>query len=118
MSHRHADVTAFKSQRAHRYPIRVPVRYRSSGADTWHDGRIENISESGMLFEAEHPVAVNTPVEMTFVLPATMSVEPPAELICRGTIVRAVPTSRKRRPLTLAATIVTYRFRRQDLSHH
>jgi len=114
MSHRRADVTAFKSQRAHRYPIRVPVRYRSRGADTWHDGRIENISESGMLFEAEHPVAVNTPVEMTFVLPATMS----AELICRGTIVRAVPTSRKRRPLTLAATIVTYRFRRQDLSHH
>ena len=113
MSHRRADVTAFKSQRAHRYLIRVPVRYRSSDADTWHDGRIENISESGMLFEAEHPVAVNTPVEMKFVLPATMSVEPPAELVCHGRIVRAVPTSKKRRPLALAATIVTYRFRRQ-----
>jgi hypothetical protein len=115
MSHRRGDVTAFKSQRAHRYPVRVPVRYRSSDADTWHDGRIENISESGMLFEAEYPVAVNTPVEMKFVLPATMPVEP-AEVVCHGRIVRAVPTSKKRRPLALAATIVTYRFRRQDLS--
>ena len=118
MRDRRRDVTALQSQRAQRYPIRLPVRYRPSGTDTWHDGRIENISESGMLFEAEHPVAVNTPVEMTFVLPSTMSDEAPAELVCRGRIVRAVPTSKKRRPLALAATIATYRFRRQSPLQH
>ena len=112
------DVPAFKSQRAHRYPIRVPVRYRSSGHKEWHEGKIENISRSGLLFEAEHAVAADTRVEMRFFLPETMSVEHPAEVVCRGKIVRTVPTSERRGTPALAATIATYRFRRRGLSRH
>jgi|SRR6516164_9024715 len=113
---RPGDVRAFNSQRAHRSHICLPVRYRPSGTDAWHEGRVENISESGMLFEAEHLIAVNTPVEMRFVPQATMFVESPAEIVCHGKIVRRVLPSEKQSTPALAATIATYRFRRRVLS--
>jgi hypothetical protein len=103
-------------RRAQRYPIRLPLRYRPSGQEKWHEGVIENISESGLLFETGHALAANTSVEIRFVLSATVSVDSPAEIVCRGKIVRSVPTSEKRSTPALAATIAAYRFRRRGLS--
>ena len=116
MGKRRGNVRGFKFPRARRYPIRLPVRYRPGGTDAWHEGRVANISQSGMLFETEHLVAVNTPVVMRFVLPATMYVKSPAEIVCHGKIVRRVLTSKRESTPALAATIANYRFRRRDLS--
>ncbi len=122
MGDRRGHSGAAKSERARRYAIPLPVRYRPNGYESWYEGRIENISESGLLFEADRAIAIDTPVEIRFVLPATMPDEQPAELVCRGKIVRTVPTSEKRSIPALAATIASYHFRRpgfsQDGSKH
>jgi hypothetical protein len=37
--------------RAQRYPLHIPLKYRPSGTPNWWEGRTENISRSGVLFE-------------------------------------------------------------------
>ncbi len=94
------------SQRAPRFPVRLPLRYRSIGATQWIDGQVENISRSGVLFRAANLVAVDTPVEMSFVLPVGGG----PGVICRGRVVRTVPPRADAAPAGLAVTIATYQF--------
>jgi len=97
------------SARAPRLPLNLQLRYRSVGAVRWHEGRVENISRSGVLFRATELVDVDAQVEITLLIP----VQPSASaIVCRGRIVRTVlPGGSERRP-GLAATISRYRFRR------
>ena len=99
------------SQRAQRFTVHVPMRYRSVGEAQWRDGRIENISRTGVLFLTEQALAVDTQLEMSFVLPLGRAT---AGLVCRGRVVRAVPRSAAALPPALAATIATYRFVRDS----
>ncbi len=95
--------------RATRFDVPVPLRYRSVGTSPWSEGRIENISRSGVLFRADEPLPVDTPVEMTFALP----VGPDArDVLCRGRVVRTVPATGLAGTAGVAATIAVYRFRR------
>ena len=105
-----------KIRRAQRFSIRLGVRYRPEGHEQWYEGQIENISELGVLFETERSLAVSTPIEFKFLLAATNSDELAAEVVCRGKIVRTVPTSADRTIPSLAATIAAYHFRRRGLS--
>ena len=96
------------SGRARRFALHLPVRYRCLGEARWQDGRMENISRSGVLFWTDHPAAVDSAVEIRFVLP----VGPVAPgVLCRGRIVRTVPAGPERLP-GVAATISAYRFLR------
>ncbi len=105
-----------RSQRARRFAIRLSVRYRTEGHVEWYKGQVENISESGVLFETEHVLPVNTPIEFKFLLPPTMPDMLSAEVLCRGHIVRTVPVSKERSISAVAATIASYCFRRPSLS--
>jgi hypothetical protein len=97
------------STRAARLPLNLQLRYRSVGAARWHEGRVENISRSGVLFRATDLVDVDAQVEITLLLPVRPSA---SAIVCRGRIVRTVlPGGSERRP-GLAATISRYRFRR------
>jgi len=116
MSDTYGDVIPCKSRRAQRFAIRMGVRYRHEGDEEWHDGQIENISESGLLFEAERVLPVNTPIEFKFSLPVTLPDEVSAEVVCRGEIVRTLSTSDERTMPAVAATIASYRFQRPCLS--
>ena len=93
--------------RAPRFEVHLPLRYRPVGAPDWEEGRIENISRSGVLFWAEHLLAVDTPLEMSFVLPLG-GMEP--GVVCRGRIVRTVPPGARGADPGLAATIAAYEF--------
>ena len=97
------------STRAPRLPLNLQLRYRSVGAARWHEGRVENISRSGVLFRATELVDVDAPVEITLLIP----VQPSASaIVCRGRIVRTIrPGGFERRP-GLAATLSRYRVRR------
>jgi PilZ domain-containing protein len=92
--------------RARRFALHFSLRYRPVGAAQWHQGRIENISRSGVLFWTDNALEVDTRVEMSFVLPLLDS----PWVVCRGHIVRAVLPSDRQAPLGLAATISAYRF--------
>jgi len=93
--------------RARRFAFHLPLRYRSVGAGQWREGRIENISRSGVLFWTDQLLEVDTPVEMTFVLPL---LDTAPWIVCRGRIVRTVLPTAQPAPSGLAATISNYRF--------
>ena len=95
------------SGRAPRFPVHFSLRYRPVGATRWEDGQIENISRSGVLFWTEHLLAVDTPLEMSFVLP--LGAMKPG-IVCRGRVVRTVLPTAHTAPPALAATISTYHF--------
>jgi len=100
-------------ERAFRFALELPLRYRSKGERRWHEGRTANISRSGVLFWTDDVLDVDTRLEMRLELP--VGPHPPA-VICRGHVVRTVvPQGRWARP-GYAATIGAYRFVRGELA--
>jgi hypothetical protein len=98
------------AERARRFEMHLPLRYRRVGAALWSEGRIENISRSGVLFWTADLLDLHTPLEITFGLSVG---EASSRVICRGRIVRTVlPPGRQQAP-GLAATISRYRFVRR-----
>src|SRR5438445_5004182 len=105
-SSRETDVST-EAVRAPRYALHLPLRYRVIGEPDWRQGRTENISRSGLLFLADGVIAIDTRLEMRFVLP-TGQASP--GVVCYGRIVRTVPPSADDARPGLAATIGGYRF--------
>ena len=83
--------------------LQLPLRYRPRGG-TWHEGRIENISRSGVLFHGDLLPDLDTEVEIVFTLPVAV----PPRIVCRGRIVRTAAVIQGQ--VRVAATIATYRF--------
>jgi hypothetical protein len=96
-------------ERARRFSVQMPIRYRVNGESRWWKGQTENVSCSGVLFRSELTVAPNTPIEMSMALPGVISENGGGELICRGTIVRVVTAPTAESLPALAATISHYR---------
>jgi len=95
-------------KRAARFPIRTAIHYRPEGKDNWHTGETENISRSGVLFNARDLVAVNTALELTFPLPTEIGSEAGAIVLCRGHIVRTILPPVSDLPGTMAAQFNDY----------
>jgi PAS domain S-box-containing protein len=96
--------------RATRFDLRLPLKYRRVGESGWREGTTENISRSGMLFQAEESLALNAQLEINLVLPAEIAGLAAAEVVCRGEVVRTIdPQSGKVSPV-LAAKILQYHF--------
>ena len=53
-------------ERAVRYALKVPMRYRISGTKKWAAGETINMSRSGVLFSTEELLELNTILEITF----------------------------------------------------
>jgi PilZ domain len=98
-------------ERARRFSIQMSMRYRIMGETGWRTGFTENVSSSGVLFRSDQVEPLNTQVEMSLSLPAESS-DNPAELLCRGVIVRADPPGDGETLATLASRISRYQFLR------
>ena len=89
--------------RAFRFPVRIAVPFRPCGADSpWMEGFSVNVSRTGLLLEADSPMAVGTALEIV------LEFAPPlAKVFCTGCVVRTAlaPT----RVWTVALTIERYR---------
>ena len=59
--------------RARRLTLQTPVRYRPKGLGTWHEGTVENLSQSGVLLIGPQQLPDNTLVEMVFEMPEEIS---------------------------------------------
>ena len=66
------------------------MRYRQVGAGDWCVGRTENISRSGVLVRTDEPVDVHEPIELRLEMPVIPTHHEPAEIWCRGRVVRTV----------------------------
>jgi hypothetical protein len=95
--------------RAPRLPVRLPVRYRLPGEVRWRQGTTENVSRSGVLFEAEQELQPRSELEINLVLPIEIEGIGGAEVLCRGEVVRSVPPSTSQIAPALAARFLEYR---------
>ena len=98
--------------RARRLKLDLPLRYRVNKTSTWYEGVIENISQSGVLFNGPQQLPTNALVEMVFEMPEEISGQKNSNVVCQGRIMRAKPTDQepKEGMTGLAASIVDYKF--------
>lgn len=101
--------------RAQRFYIQLPLRYRRLGEKEWHAGTTENISRSGMLFEADEILQPAVQLEINLVLPQEIAGLSSTEVVCRGEVVRTVEPSGEGVTPALAARILQYHFQHGPL---
>jgi len=103
-----AKVTPFRAQR---YDLHIPLKYRLVGEDQWREGTTENISRSGVLFRADEKISAKAQLEFNLMLPVGAAGPSPAEVVCRGEVVRIEEKGgpSNNNP-TLAAKILQYHF--------
>ena len=82
------------TERANRYPIQAPIRFRGRRERKWRGGILQNISTSGLLIKTKEMCELGTSLEMRFVLPVNVYGREAAELFCSGTVIRIEPASK------------------------
>ena len=103
------------ASRAQRFQLQLPLRYRRLGEKTWHLGTTENISRSGMLFQADEELQPSSQLEINLVLPAEIAGLSATEVVCRGEVVRTVAPNAGKLSPALAARILQYHFQHGPL---
>jgi len=96
--------------RARRFNLHLPLRYRPLGEKSWRRGTTENISRSGLLFQAQEVLLPNAQLEISLVLPSEIAGLASTEVVCRGEIVRSVEMEGQGVTPALAAKILQYHF--------
>ena len=96
--------------RARRFNLQLPLRYRPLGEKSWRPGTTENISRSGLLFQAQEFLHPSAQLEISLVLPPEIAGLAATEVICRGEVVRSVETHGQGVTPALAAKILQYHF--------
>ena len=97
------------AQRAPRYTIHLPLKYRPSGTADWWEGQTENISRSGVLFRTDHLMALQTPVDVLMSLPDEVGDTGSGMVVCHGRVVRTEPPRPYDPRSAVAVTIASYR---------
>lgn len=99
--------------RARRFVLHLPVYYRELNGPEWYEGWTENVSYTGMLFRCTVPFRVDTVVELKLQLAAGGGWnDHPAEVLCKGTVVRVEQLGGLYAPTALAVAIHPYRITR------
>jgi len=101
--------------RAQRFHLHLPLRYRRLGEKDWHVGTTENISRSGMLFQADELLQPSSQLEINLVLPQEIAGLSSTEVVCRGEVVRTVERNGDTLTPALAARILQYHFQHGPL---
>src|ERR1700685_3981992 len=110
LKHTQQGRESFPPSRAQRFQLHLPLRYRRLGEKNWHDGQTQNISRSGMLFQAEEPLQPAVQLEINLVLPAEIAGLSATEVVCRGEVVRTIKPNGGAVTPALAARILQYHF--------
>ena len=99
--------------RARRLKLDTPVRYRVKNLGGWHEGIIENLSQSGVLLQGPQRFPDNTLVEMVFEMPEEISGQKNSTVLCQGRIIRTKESRAAKddsENTSLAASILDYKF--------
>jgi hypothetical protein len=97
--------------RARRLKLDIPLRYRVNRASTWFEGIIENISQSGVLFNGPQQLPMNALIEMVFEMPEEISGQKNSNVVCQGRVMRFKEAVKAEEDNGyLAASIVDYKF--------
>jgi hypothetical protein len=101
------------SNRAERFLVQIPVRYRTPHSPKWFESRTENVSHTGILFRTEYISEPTTLVEVRLELPPTMGDGAHAEVLCKCQVVRVEQTCGGGISPALAVAILDYRLTRK-----
>ena len=96
--------------RAQRFRIQTLVYYRESGKTAWEEGTTLNISRTGILFQTNTDLPLQTTIQIRITFPHEITGEAPADIICWGPIVRKASLALPVGQHALAATISRYCF--------
>lgn len=105
--------------RARRLKLDLAVRYRVNNTSTWYDGIVENLSQTGLLFQGPQQLPVNALIELVFEMPEEISGQSNRNVLCQGRVIRSRHKSGKKLEEKaaenetdglLAASIVDYKF--------
>jgi hypothetical protein len=106
--------------RARRLRLQSPLRYRVKNLGSWYEGTIDNLSQSGLLFQGKQRFPENTLVEMVFEMPEEISGQKNSTVLCQGRIIRTKESQqdaqKENGDAVLAASIVDYKFLHQSRS--
>jgi hypothetical protein len=101
--------------RARRLKLDTPVRYRVKNLGSWHEGTIDNLSQSGVLFIGPQNLPANTLIEMVFEMPEEISGQKNSTVLCQGRIIRSKQSGKHQEDQhSLAASILDYKFLRSQ----
>ena len=100
--------------RARRLKLDLPIRYRVKNLSNWYEGRVQNISQSGVLFLGPQQLPTNALVEMVFEMPEEISGQKNSGVLCQGRLTRSKAAHVSDDGFGLAASILDYRFLHQD----
>jgi len=100
--------------RARRLRLDTPVRYRVKNLGSWYEGIIDNLSQSGVLIEGPHQLPANTLIEMVFEMPEEISGQKNSNVLCQARITRAKEPKQAAETVSLAASILDYKFLHQN----
>jgi len=105
--------------RARRLRLNIPLRYRGKNLNTWYEGTIQNISQTGVLFHGPQRLPVNALVELIFDMPEQISGQQNSNVLCQGRLIRVKDAADNTANNTddtfaLAAAILDYRFLHQE----
>jgi hypothetical protein len=101
--------------RARRLKSKIAVRYRARNLGAWHEGIIQNISQSGILFHGPQQLPANTLLEMIFEMPEEISGQKDSTALCQGRLIRCKEAlDNADDTFELAASILDYKFLRPD----
>lgn len=104
----------YVSTRAVRFPIQIPVRYRTPQSPEWLEARTENVSYSGVLFRTDNFFEPATILELRLELPPINGDGTRGEVVCKGEVVRAEQRSNGTISTALAVAIHRYRLIRKS----
>jgi hypothetical protein len=110
--------------RARRLKLDFAMRYRVNNTSAWHEGTVDNLSQTGLLFEGPQQLPVNALIEMVFEMPEEISGQKNRNVLCQGRVIRSKGKPVKDAPekeaspeaeakaesAQLAASIVDYKF--------
>ena len=92
-----------------RFPLKLPIEVKED-IDTQHQVETQDISAGGVLFRADHDMAVGSAVEFTINMPAAVLGTPTnVRVHCMGRVVRSQPDDGHR---AVAVVIDEYQFER------
>ena len=101
--------------RARRLRLNIPIRYRGKNLSTWYEGVIQNISQSGVLFQGPQELPVNALLELIFEMPELISGQKNSNVLCQGRLIRVKDAAdNDEDAFALAASILDYKFLHQD----
>jgi hypothetical protein len=97
--------------RARRLKLDIPLRYRVNKTSSWYEGIIENISQSGILFNGPQTLPNNALIETVFEMPEEISGQKNSNVVCQCRVMRTKSTqTTEDGVIGLAASILDYKF--------